>query len=313
MIQYLVILLDDISMAYCHVDNPCKERNLMPLDTLKKAIRFGMLENMMIQYVYPNYELPEEYEDVIESIDNVKIGKDVAVFNSVPQSTNANSVVLRLTLSDVIEKKYEIATLLTNTKRINISITDIENFNDSDIDAYKKALSVWGKMIAKAYKDGKTPQLNILTDRLTLTEMHNCGAGVSNITVAPNGKFYLCQAFYYAEKLGIDDRMNHNNPTSNYSIGDLDSGINIPNQQLLKLDHAPLCRNCDAYHCNRCIYLNQKLTWDNNTPSRQQCVMAHLERNAARELAGVLKESGFNIKEIKEINYLDPFDVRKEW
>lgn len=313
MIPYLVILLDDTSVAYCHVDNPCKERNLMPLETLKKAIRFGMLENMMIQYVYPDYELPAEYDEVIESIDHIKIGKDVVVFNDVPQSVTADSVVLRLSFKEAIEKKYDIAALLPNAKRINISITDTENFKDSDIDAYKEALSVWVQMLAKAYKDDKKPQLNILTDRLTLTEMHNCGAGVGNITVAPNGKFYLCQAFYYAEKSWVDDRMNHKNPTSNYSVGDLEGGLNIPNQQLLKLDHAPLCRICDAYHCHRCIYLNQKLTWDNNTPSHQQCVMAHLERNAARDLALQLQATGFTVADIKEINYLDPFDVRTQW
>lgn len=313
MIQYLVILLDDTSVPYCHVDNPCKERNLMPLDTLKKAVRFGMLENMMIQYIYPDYELPVEYEEVIESIDNVKIGKDILVLNEVPQSINSDSVVLRLSYRDAINKKYDIATLLPNAKRINISITDIENFTDADIEEYKDALSIWVKMLAKAYKEGKIPQFNLVTDRLTLTEMHNCGAGVSNITVAPNGKFYLCQAFYYAEKLGVDDRMNHAHPTSNYSVGDIETGLNIPNQQLLRLEHAPLCRNCDAYHCNRCIYLNQKLTWDNNTPSHQQCIMAHLERNAARELQQLLKVYGFNFQDIKEINYLDPFDVRKEW
>lgn len=313
MIQYLVILLDDTSMAYCHVDNPCKERNLIPLDTLKKAIRFGMLENMMIQYVYPEYELPAEYDEVIESIDHVKIGKDILILNEVPQSVTADSIVLRLSYKDAINRKYDIATLLPNAKRVNILITDTEKFADTDIEAYKDALSVWVQILAKAYKDGKTPQFNLITDRLTLKEMHNCGAGISNITLAPNGKFYLCQAFYYAEKLGIDDRMNHKNPTSNYSVGDLDNGIDIINQQLLKLDHAPLCINCDAYHCNRCIYLNQKLTWDNNTPSRQQCVMAHLERNAARELSLILKDSGFAIRDIKEIDYLDPFDVRKEW
>ena len=80
MLQYLVILLDDTSVAYCHANNPLKERNLIPLDTLKKAILFGMKENLMIQYVYPDYELPEEYNEVIESIDHVKIGRDVAVW-----------------------------------------------------------------------------------------------------------------------------------------------------------------------------------------------------------------------------------------
>lgn len=37
MLQYLVILLDDTSVSFCHYSNPIKERNLIPLDILKKA------------------------------------------------------------------------------------------------------------------------------------------------------------------------------------------------------------------------------------------------------------------------------------
>lgn len=314
MLQYLVILLDDTSVAYCHADNPLKERNLMPLDTLRNAILFGMKQNMMIQYVYPDYELPQEYDEVIESIDHVKIGLDVAVFNEVPSGISSENVVLRLSIADFIAKQYDIAALLSQVTRLNICLTDIENFKEELIEDYKKALATLNDILFNLYKVGKQPQLNILSDRLQLTEMHNCGAGDSNITVAPNGKFYLCPAFYYDEKMGISNRLNHHKPSSERSVGDLNSGVQIPNQQLIKLDHAPLCRICDAYHCNRCIWLNQRLTWDNNTPSHQQCVLAHLERNASRDLQQQLIAEGFNAgEEIKQIDYLDPFDVREQF
>ena len=314
MLQYLVILLDDTSVAYCHAHNPLKTRNLMPLETLRKAILFGMKENLMIQYVYPDYKLPEEYNEVIESIDHVKIGRDVVVYNTVPTAITAENAVLRLTIADFIAKQYDIAALLTHIKRLNISLIDIETFQDEQTDDYRKALATLNAVLLIQYKAGKQPQLNILTDRLQLSKMHNCGAGDSNITVAPNGKFYLCPAFYYDEQMGISNRMNHHKPSSVRSVGDLDNGLQIPNQQLLKLDHAPLCRICDAYHCNRCIWLNQKLTWDNNTPSHQQCVLAHLERNAARDLQQKLKDAGVAFdNEIKQIDYLDPFDVKEEF
>ncbi|MBR3565092.1 MAG: CXXX repeat peptide maturase [Paludibacteraceae bacterium] len=314
MLQYLVILLDDTSVAYCHADNPLKERNLMSIETLRKAILFGMKENLMIQYVYPDYELPEEYNEAIESIDHVKIGCDVVVYNNVPTSITADNAVLRLSVADFISKQYDIAAVLPQAKRMNICITDVENFKDEQIDDYKKALATLNAVLLNQYKAGKQPQVNILTDRLQLDKMHNCDAGVNNITVAPNGKFYLCPAFYYDEKIGLNNRLNHHKPISNRSVGDLESGINIPNQQLLKLDHAPLCRICDAYQCKRCIWLNQKLTWDANTPSHQQCVLAHLERNASRDFLKELQTAGFGIEnEIKEITYLDPFDVRKEF
>ena len=110
MIQYLVILLDDTSTAYCHADNPLKQRNLMPLETLKSGILFGMKQNLMIQYVFPDYELPKEYMQVIESIDNVKIypvghkpitgidlscDSDVEVTNEIPKEVKSKTLVVR--------------------------------------------------------------------------------------------------------------------------------------------------------------------------------------------------------------------------
>lgn len=313
-LQYLVVLLDDTSMAYCHAENSLKERCLMPLDTLRKAILFGMKQNLMIQFVYPNYELPTEYNELIETIDHVKIGREVKIFNSVPQRIEGDNVVLRLSVAEFVDRQYDIATLLLQAKRLNICLTDIENFKDEQIEDYKRALATLNAVLLNLYKSAKQPQFNLITDRLQLTEMHNCEAGVGNITIAPNGKFYLCPAFYYDEQLGISNRMNHKTKDASRSVGDLEQGIDIPNKQLLQLDHAPLCRICDAYHCNRCIWLNQKLTWDNNTPSHQQCVISHLERNASRDLQIKMQEIGYRFEnEIKEINYLDPFDVKEEW
>lgn len=350
-LQYLVILLDDTSVAYCHADNPLTKRRLMPLDTLRQAIRFGMKQNLMIQYVYPDYDLPEEYNEVIESIDHVKIGRDVRVYNGVPTHTEGKNIVLRLTLKDFIARVYDIALLLPQVARLNICLTDIEHFTDAQAEEYKKALDALAKVVAgqiikqahaiqanakqanaiqhkdesKASDSVRTPSLRgqgeselgtiiNLFDRLSLTEMHNCEAGVSNITIAPNGKFYLCPAFYYDEQTGVSNRMNHKTKDATRSVGDLENGLCIPNKQLLQLDHAPLCRICDAYHCHRCIWLNERLTWDANTPSHQQCVLAHIERNATRTLQQTLQEAGFHFPtEIPQIAYLDPFDVKQEW
>lgn len=314
MLQYLVILLDDTSVAYCHADNPLGERNHIPIDVLKKAIIFSLKENLMVQLVYPDYPLPQEYNTLIDSIDHMKIGRDIRVYNSIPQDISSKNIVLRIPIGEFISQCQNIANLLQQINRINICFTDIESFCDEQISDYKKALDVLVNAQMMQYKEGREPQINILTDRLQLTEMHNCGAGETNITMAPNGKFYLCPAFYYDEKMGISNRLNHLQPSSERSVGDLDRGLQIPNLQLLKLDHAPLCRICDAYHCNRCIWLNQKLTWDNNTPSHQQCVLAHLERNASRELQLRMINAGFKFEQpIEEITYLDPFEVRIEF
>ena len=330
MLQYLVILLDDTSVPYCHAGNPLKERNLMPVETLKKGILFGMKHNLMIQYVFPNYALSEEYASVIESIDNVKIypighkpvtgiesenEADVEVTDTIPEKVETKNLVLRLTFSEMLKQKDRIAKLFANGKRVNLCITDVEQFTDEQIETYRQVLNEWNKALLELYKQGQSPQFNLLTDRMMLEKMHNCEAGISNITLAPNGKFYLCPAFYYDERMQVFNQMNHHQPSSDTSIGDLEKGLEIHNPQLLQLDHAPLCRNCDAYQCRRCVWLNRKLTWDLNTPSRQQCIMAHLERNASRNLLNEIRNFGEFMPQIdiKEISYLDPFEVRKEF
>ena len=319
MLQYLIILLDDTSTSYCHYENDRCERKLMSLDTLKQGIRFGMMENLMIQFVYPDYELPQEYKDTIETIDHSKIvsslGEDEVLVNeadvvvyhdwtgmSCGKFNDGKSYVLRTSKDDLFERHLFLKDVLSKVDRLNVVITDIDAFTDEDFEKYKQVLHALSEHIEKLYVDGKSPQLNLLTDRMMLKEMNNCGAGDTNIALAPNGKFYVCPAFYLENE---DD-----------SVGSLEAGLDIKNKQLYKLDYAPICRHCDAYQCKRCIWLNRKTTLEVNTPSHEQCVVAHLERNASRDLLNNIRKHGTFLPEqedIKEIDYLDPFDKRDEW
>ena len=279
----------------------------MPLETLKHGIRFGMMENLMIQYVYPDCELPAEYAAVIESIDHSKIkpannGADVWVTESIKDIKAEVPVVWRTDKQSLFNNEVNITKALENVPRLNIMLTDIETFTDDDFTAYKSLLEKLSKAIEQMYIEGKVPQLNLLTDRMMLQKMNNCGAGDTTITLAPNGKFYVCPAFYY------EDEKN--------SVGDLEHGVDIKNKQLYKLEYATICRHCDAYQCKRCVWLNRKMTLEVNTPSREQCILAHLERNASRELLLNIRKHGTFLPEqevIKEIDYLDPFDKRDEW
>lgn len=311
MIQYLIILLDDTSVSFCHYENERKKRQLIPIETLKAGILYGMKENLNIQFVYPDYELPEEYKAVIETIDHCKIkpasrsnSANVIVVNGLAESIEPQAgvvYVLRLLKKELFGKTDLIASLLEKTERLNIILTDIETFDDNDFVQYKETLLSLAEYVKREYVNGRSPQLNLLTDRMMLDSMNNCGAGDTNITLAPDGQFYICPAFYQS--------------SNGYAVGDLVNGLDIKNAQLYKLNYAPLCRHCDAYQCRRCIWLNRKTTLEVNTPSHEQCVIAHLERNASRKLLQVIRKHGSFLpgKEISEIDYLDPFDVRKEW
>lgn len=73
MLKYLIILLDKSSIPFCHYDRKDSDCGLISVDNLKEAIKFGMKENLMIQFVYPDYDLPNEYLSIIDSIDHINI------------------------------------------------------------------------------------------------------------------------------------------------------------------------------------------------------------------------------------------------
>lgn len=314
MIQYIVILLDDTSTSFCHYTNEKADRRLIPLQTLKDGICYAMKENLNIQFVYPNYKLPKEYLAAIDSIDHTDIypaemadNADVVVFDSLIAAKDyvfkeEKAYLIRTDKVSLFNEYKIIGEILDKVTRLNIVITDIETFTEDDFMVYKSLLSNLSERVEQIYVSGKSPQLNLLTDRIMLEKMNNCGAGDTSVTLAPDGKFYVCPAFYLS--------------ADGYTIGDLVNGLEIKNSQLYRLDHAPLCRRCDAWQCKRCIWLNRKTTLEVNTPSHEQCVVAHLERNASRKLLiDIRKHDKFmsGSEDIKEIDYLDPFDVKEEW
>ena len=255
--------------------------------------------------------------EAIDSIDhtdikpaNLHVGADVVVLNGIRyvDFKQGTSYVLRLSKQELFEQVADVCSLLNKVERLNVIIADIESFTDVDFERYSNVLQTLSEEVGKLYVAGKTVQLNLLTDRMMLDQMNNCGAGDTTITLAPDGKFYVCPAFYLTNgEDGIGQL--------HTAIGDLQHGVDIKNPRLYKLDHAPLCRHCDAYQCKRCVWLNRKMTYEVNTPSHEQCVMAHVERNASRDLLLCIRKHGQFLPEcdIKEIAYLDPFDVRKEW
>ena len=157
MVQYLIILLDDTSTSYCHYGNR-EEKQLMPLDTLKQGILYAMKENLMIQFVYPDYELPQEYKDAIDSIDHsdivssscedkaLKESADVVVFNGWGDIDSCNlsdeaAYVIRTNKADLFEKQQVLKGLISKVARMNVVITDVETFTEEDFNQYKQLLA----------------------------------------------------------------------------------------------------------------------------------------------------------------------------
>lgn len=312
MLKYLIVQLDDTSVSFCHYPNDKMESRLIDFDVLKKALFGSMKENLIVQFLYPNQPLPAEYKETIDKVDHADIvsancednellrNADVVIFESwdlisgFPFSKN-QAYVIRTTFADLFSNSSVFDTILSRIERLNVVITDIQNL-DSNIQAvYSQFLEDLNEKIYQEYKNNHGIQINILTDRMMLDSMNNCGAGSEALTLAPDGKFYVCPGFY------LD---------GSEEVGTIENGLNVKNPQLYKLDYAPICRICDAWHCKRCVWQNKNTTLEINTPGREQCVVSHIERNASLKLLSKIREIGTFLpdKEIPEIDYLDPFD-----
>ena len=307
MLKYLVIDLDYSSVSFCHYNKPSFKRQLIKFDDLKSGILYAMKQNLYVQFVYPEYALPDEYNKLIETIDHIKIKPasveddtvtTITVINGLSQAINhiwkeGHTYVLRISKTELSGLAAILGSIGTGIERINIVLTDIEALNESDLLLYKGMLE---SLSASTINSGIRFQTNILTDRILLNKMNNCNAGDEVITLAPNGRFYICPGFFYEN--------------SKDDCGSPQEGLIIKNHHLYKWEYAPICKHCDAYQCKRCVWLNKKLTLECNTPSREQCTLSHLERNASRQY-----NQSLNIiaNDIPEIDYLDPFDNRLKW
>lgn len=307
MLKYLVILLSNKSTSFCHYNSGFEsEVKTISIDDLKSSIIFGMKENLMIQFVYPDYELSSEHTNLIESIDHINIKPiqlakkdDIGIVNKwseLDHTIFCDTIVIRTTIEELISNGSKLLNAMKQQKRVNIALTNLDSVSIEQISEYRTWLINFAIHDCKkmTIEMSRIPQLNILSDRLYLRTMNNCNAGIESISVGPNGLFYICPAFYY---------------NNSDSIGNPYDGI-VFNNELLKFDRAPICRICDAWQCNRCIWTNRILTHEFNTPGKRQCLISHAEREASRLFLNALRENGPYMPEIEipEIDYIEPFE-----
>lgn len=288
----------------------------MAYPVLQSIIRHSTDNGLHLNIIYGNDELPTKYKNLLKKTNHIKylpysiskqFNEGIIILNKMDVNFIAKdkkayfeNMILRVAKADLSELSGAFKSLEGKFKRLNLFLLDIETYTQPDLELYERQLNEILLVIQKEYKQSNSIELNFVSDRLILNSMNNCNAGISHITVAPNGKFYICPGFYY-------------NDESN-NIGSVKTGMDIKNQQLLYLENAPICKYCDAFQCKRCLYLNKKTTNEINTPSHEQCVLSHIERNASLSLLKSLniENSVSNKINIPELDYLDPFELAQK-
>ena len=312
MLKYITIPLSTDCEPYCHY--PAKKDPAMECigaEMLSRIVVWAMKENLSIQFVYPQNPIPESLENVIESIDHVKIIPDSHADTELLQKADvivthnfdvadklADKIyVVKTNSSDLMNSTQSLKQLTLKSRKVNVVLSDIPDFKKDEIDGYRSFLTEIADFIAVEYINGNNPQLNLITDRMLLKDMNNCNAGEESIAVSIDGTFYPCPAFMGEKQ---------------FSCGDIESGIKGVNIRLYSRSNAPICKICDAFHCKRCVWLNNKLTHEVNTPGWQQCYISHLEREASKKaLDKIRKRMPDFLPEtsIRDLKYSDPYST----
>ena len=293
--NHLILLYDSSVPSFCYYKSYDK-REKMSLETLRKVILFAQKEGMTINVIAGGEALPEEFRKELDNILHVVIApwtyphddvNDVSVVDwspsfdaSVIPDNPDKDLILRLPVQGLSALASTVKILRFKGRRVNVTLLDVNRYREEDFKLYEQQLQGLDNL--------ENLEINVLTDRLVLQGMNNCGAGDSSITVAPDGRLYVCPGFYY------DDED---------ACGDIENGLCLPNRHLYRIENAPICRICDAWQCRRCIWLNLRATGEVNTPSRGQCVASHKERHAS-----VLLSAKTNTP-LEDVPYEDPFDT----
>lgn len=287
MLRYLIIMLDASAPSFCYYPDPPSGGDKMPLEVLRKAVFFAQTHAMGVNVLCaepPAKEMLEELDkinhiiigppsitcDFVWNIPILNAGEDLSAFAGNPDK----NVILRTSMASLPNLPEAVRTLKGKFRRLNVIITDEWKMTTAQVAHFQEILNDVGR-----YADGV--QISLVTDRGMLDKPSHCDAGVRHLTVAPDGRFYVCPGFFLEDP---DD-----------SCGSVDEGVYIPLEELYRLDHAPICRVCDAWQCKRCVWMNRKRTLEVNTPSRGQCITSHVVRNHA------LKDN--------PTPYLDPFEL----
>lgn len=310
--QHLIVILDNTAKSFCYYPTciPYKEYSLMDLAVLKKVIWFAQINGMSLNVLVGDKELPQDYYEALDEIrhifisDNPTMIKDICdilvinigdeiIYPTVSNNLLTN-IIVRVDRGHLSLLSEFVNGMKGRYRRLNIIILDVDSFEKDDFDVYSQQLREISSFYLSEGCSIEENEISVITDRIVLSEMNNCDAGIRHLTVSPEGKLFICPAFYY---------------DNNLSVGDVESGVLLKNKHLLKLDHAPICRKCDAYHCKRCVWLNNKTTHELNTPSHEQCVLSHIERNNSMILLNLIKAKlGYiPFQDIEPITYLDPF------
>ncbi len=312
--QKLYLLLADDYVSYCMFDNRDQSRKTMTPEQIKKGLEYAAEHFMRPVFVHsrsnPDLSLNPEYVgydilhivpgEFLDKAREAKLSDVLPVFNAQninSVSGNISNCILNVHESELDSLAYLSIKLLDKANRVNVNILDLSRTFDEK--AYEGALIDVREYLTKLLNEnGVFKEYNLLTDICLLSKHANCQAGENSFTYGSDGKLHICPAFYSKHK--------------DQALGTIEEGIvSKYDPRLYTIEKNTLCRECDAYHCRNCVYVNWTNTNEINVSPSFQCRKSFIERRVAQTILERLKMSPMTsslvkTKTIAELPYLDP-------
>ena len=309
--KYLYIIKNAKNTSICNYSCENGVDKNIDSDVLNKARTFCEAHNYIPVYVgfservgygyyqshYSDLRYKDEFTiDIIYANDMVDIHRETNI---------SSNVIFKTNVSDISMLSEHICQLLEHPiKNISINIQDYNKWTKETLVIYKKELEKIAQLIINCWSQNRFVHIDRLTHSLLLKQSGQCMAGRNTYTMFPNGKIYLCPAFYYLKD------------NEDFCVGNIDSGIENKYKKNLENAKFGVCNTCKALHCQRCIFNNKISTGELSVSAEIQCVISHLELKTTDSIIDRVRELNIDVpKNIKlipnNLNYFDPLSEKR--
>jgi len=311
--QSLIVLMAQDAPSFCYYPSPAAGGAEMSPDMFERVADWARRDGLMLHLVCGSRGLPEfaqkhladerRYACYLPAEAPASTPNDIPVVRAdgpkdidlIPANRHTIGI-LRVppTSLNALPEVWE--TLASKVYRVVTVLLDLDRYEADQLERYDRILAQMRNRLGSWYQAGRELEVSCLSDRMALQAPCHCQAGLDHLTIDPAGGLHICPGF---AATGADP------------VGRLGSPVAIPNAYLLRLEHAPICAVCDAFHCRRCVYVNLRSTLEINTPPWQACRASHREREQARLLLSEMQSQGvlMDLQPIPGISYEDPLEL----
>ena len=262
-LKYLYIITRDDAKPMCSYENKLNSNRVMSEEMIEKCLDFCFRYHLAPVFIGETNRWLSEGSACFSISDNDMNAKSHAtVFTSNKAYLN-NNIIITINREEVTSLCEKLSNILNEDARVNIFVTDIDNWSDNDFSLYYEEVSRIAEKIMSKELVLNASKINLFKE--SDHSKMRCGAGRTSITVAPDGDIYLCPAFYFEKN-------------TDSIIGNINDDVEYCSLERLDSKRLPMCINC-GNNCNVCAYENLKTTGELNIPSEKQCRIQTINRD----------------------------------